>query len=402
MGYLKFSADRLFTGRQWLGREAVLVSRPDGQIVGIIDRKEAGEEVQELRGWLCPGFINSHCHLELSHLRGAIPQQTGMLGFLQAVMRQRTQLPGQIAEAIEAGEAELIRNGIVAVGDICNNTDTLAQKLKGRLQYHNFVEVTGFVPALADTRFETLYKVFDAFRQNPGAGNTSLVPHAPYSVSANLFRLITQVPGNRILSLHNQESQAEADFFRDKSGDLLTLYRDLNIELDFFEAPGCSSLAAVLPYFNADQRLLLVHNVTSTADELSWLKEYTGRGKTSNKKPITEIYFCVCPSANQYIGNGMPPLPILIQSGFPLLLGTDSLASNTQLSILAEMQLLEQQFPAIPVETYFPWATLSGAEALGLEDNLGSFDQGRRPGILLLEETGSGKLGSRARVKRLL
>ena len=150
----KYSAEKIFDGYRFLENKMVLITDADGVIIDLIDSKEAGDDIQVFKGMLCPGFINCHCHLELSHMKGLIPQQTGLVKFVTDVVQQRHFPEEKILSAIEEAEDEMLNNGIIAVGDICNNILTIPQKSKGRLQYHNFIEASGFHPSIATQRFE--------------------------------------------------------------------------------------------------------------------------------------------------------------------------------------------------------------------------------------------------------
>ena len=97
---------------------------------------------------------------------------------------------------------------------------------------------------------------------------------------------------------------------------------------------------------------------------------------------LPSVYFCLCPNANLYIGNGLPNVPLLRNSGYPLVLGTDSLASNSKLSIWEEIQTLRKAFVHLPLGDFLRWATYNGACALGLQDQLGSFEKGKKPGVI--------------------
>ena len=133
MSYRKCKADHLFTGTTMLGNNHVLVTENDGTIHGIIREDDAGE-IETFDGILCPGFVNAHCHLELSHMKGLIPENTGLVDFVQKVVNERHFAEDEIVSAIQRAEDEMLGNGIVAVGDICNNLLTLAQKQQQRIQ----------------------------------------------------------------------------------------------------------------------------------------------------------------------------------------------------------------------------------------------------------------------------
>lgn len=379
MGYRKFSAAYLFTGNQLLDQGQVLVTDEKGYIQAILPASEAGGDVQQLEGILSPGFVNAHCHLELSHMKGIVPSGTGMIDFLLTVMGRRFFPEEQVRQAIADAENAMLENGIVAVGDICNTADTLFQKKGQRLYYHNFIEAIGFVEATAGDRFNAAKSVWEQFNseETPGTGNATIVPHAPYSVSPVLFGLIANMKGNDLLSLHNQESRAEDDFFQKGTGDFHRLYEALKLDISFYQPPGKSSLQACLPYFNHEQSLILVHNVMTGSADLQYIQ--------AARADLPELYFCICPNANLYIGNGLPDIDLLRKHQSKIAIGTDSLASNHQLSVLAELATLRQHCPAVPLAELLQWATLNGAKALNIQDRFGSFEQGKQPGVLLLE-----------------
>jgi aminodeoxyfutalosine deaminase len=396
MLYRKFRADQLFTGDRMLDNDSVLVTTETGRIEAILPGPEAGLGVEILNGILCPGFINCHCHLELSHLRGQIPENTGLIDFLLSVIKQRDFKPELIEMAVADAEKEMIANGIVAVGDICNTSNTLSQKKQANLYYHNFIEAAGFSDAIAGERFNTSLDLFNLFVSGSvlKAGSNSIVPHAPYSVSKKLFGLISAFPPNRLLSIHNQESAEENLFFETATGDFLRLYKGLGIDISGFLPTGKGSLENYLPLFQNNHSLLLVHNLVTNEADLRFV--------SGLPKPGPRLFFCICPNANRYISGQMPDLPLLIKNACRIVIGTDSLASNHRLSILEELKTIEAFFPEIDISTLLGWATLKGAEALGIDFIKGSFLPGKEPGILLIENTGVNRLGRDCHCKKLI
>ena len=376
MAFLKFQADHLFTGTKMLPADNVLITNRQGTIEDIVHRENAGDGIQQLTGTLSPGFINCHCHLELSHMKNSIPEGTGLIEFVLKVVQDRHWKEDIIFEAIENAENDMLKNGIVAVGDICNNTLPLDQKLKGRIHYHNFIEVSGFNPQIAESRFEKSVQFFKDYFDHYSIKNANtIVPHAPYSVSNELFDLIVNYPDNHLLTMHNQEADAENEWFMNKQGAMLDLYQKMNIDTSFFEATGKSSLQSCLPKFLNNQSLMLVHNVhTREADILFSLQ--------SQKK----IFWCLCPNANWYISRQLPDINLLTKYHSEIVLGTDSLASNYSLSIWNEIETITKHFPHIPLETILQWATINGAKALEMDKKLGSFEKGKQPGILVLNK----------------
>lgn len=234
--YRKFKADKIFTGVEILSGNQVLITDDTGVIIDIIPADSAGDNVESYMGLLTPGFINCHCHLELSHMKGLIPKHTGLVDFVFKIVNERHFEEAEILAAIEAGEHEMLQNGIVAVGDICNNDLTLKQKLKRNLYYHNFIEASGFPPAIAKTRFERSLNFYNAYAAVLPAN--SIVPHAPYSVSPELFQMINEFPGNNILTIHNQEIPDENELFKKKQGDFLRMYEKMGIDISFLKQVG--------------------------------------------------------------------------------------------------------------------------------------------------------------------
>lgn len=378
MAYLKFRADQLFDGYRFLPINPVLIIAEDGTVENIVAPADAGDDVQQLSGILSPGFINCHCHLELSHMKGLIPEGTGLVQFVLKVVQQRHFPDEEILLAIEKAEDEMLANGIVAVGDICNNVLTVAQKTKGRIYYHNFIEASGFNPGIVQQRFQRSIEFFRAYARNysiPVESN-SIVPHAPYSVANELWELIIHFPGNHLLTIHNQETAAENELFLHKQGEFLELYDAMNIDPSFFQPSGKSSLQTYLPKFLKHQSVILVHNVHTSAADIQF-----GQQSVIHQ----QLHYCLCPNANQYISRQLPDIKMLMDNNCSIVLGTDSLASNHQLNMLEEIKTIQQAFPSIEMETMLSWATSNGAKALQLDSLLGSFEQGKKPGVVLID-----------------
>ena len=401
---------------------SVLVTKDDGTVEAIMPPADAGDDAEVFRGLLTPGFVNCHCHLELSHMKGLLPEKTGIVDFLLSVIRGRGASSGRglpsgtggargtgtppekdldiILNAIAGAEESMLHNGIVAVGDICNTSYTLQQKGEGRMYYHNFIETMGFIEQTATDRYNTALQAFQDFAGAyalPIAAN-SLVPHAPYSVSPRLFQLIANFPGNQLITIHNQESQAENLFCETGQGDFLRLYQALGLDISFFSGTGKRSLAGYLPHFYRNQTLLLVHNVDTREEDLKWLRQGGNGGGVRGE----DLRWCLCPNANLYIGGQLPDVDLLMRYDCRIVLGTDSLASNHQLDILEEMKTLQQHFGHLSTATLLQWATYNGAEALQLEGVLGEFSPGRQPGVVLVEEMEGGRLTRHSKAQRLI
>ncbi|MBA4138960.1 MAG: amidohydrolase family protein [Segetibacter sp.] len=372
MNLLKFQADQIFTGKEMLTGNPVLVCSADGIVKDIVDKTEAGDDIQKLTGILAPGFINCHCHLELSHMKGLIPERTGLIDFVFCVVTQRHFPQEEILDAIAQAENEMIANGIVAVGDICNNLDTLIQKEQKNLWYYNFIEASGWLPGIAQQRFLRSKQYYEIYSEIFSA---SMAPHAPYSVSDELWQLITPFFKDKVATIHNQETAFEDELFSQNTGDFVRMYEMMKIDHSFYKPSGKTSLQTYFHKFQSAAQILLVHNTFTKEDDIKFIKKARGNN----------VSFCLCINANQYIEQSLPPVNLLREQGCTIVLGTDSLASNRSLSILDEIKTIRKNFPSVTLEETLKWATFSGAKALQMDDKLGSFEKGKQPGVILLE-----------------
>jgi cytosine/adenosine deaminase-related metal-dependent hydrolase len=376
MSYRKFKAQQLFTGYAILGTESVLITDESGVVRDIVKADEAGDGVETFNGILTPGFINCHCHLELSHLLGMVPRNTGMTKFLLSIVTGRNADDEKINEAIYAAEAYMRERGIVAVGDICNTAYTLNVKKSSTLHFHNFVETFGFDDEAAAGKMAEAENVYEQFVAVTDPHNVSIVPHSPYSVSDELFRLINEHQKGSLLTIHNQESVAETEFFTTGKGEFLELFNTLGIDIKHFVPSNQSSLIRSIIKITGDHSVILVHNVKTTANDLDAIR----RGRN-----LPQLYWCLCPNANVYINSKLPDVELLKNFNCKMVVGTDSLASNSQLNVLEELKTLQENFSFLETAELLRWATINGAEALRIDDRFGSFENGKKPGIVNID-----------------
>jgi cytosine/adenosine deaminase-related metal-dependent hydrolase len=365
------TATYVFDGKQFLNESPVLVLDDSNCFVEYRQRKSVKENTEHYPGIICPGFINAHCHLELSHMKGLIPEKSKLLNFAKEIITKRRAFSQeQIQKGIEESDKFMWENGIVAVGDISNTPDTFEVKQKSKIFYHTFLELIGFDPESAQQVF-ALGKELQRGASRADLKN-SLVPHAPYSVSEALMKYISKdVADTKFpVSIHNQESADEDLFFKNKEGDFVSLYEFLRMPLDFFKPSGISSLQTYLPHLGNCKNLLLVHNTFSSKEDLHWAKRLHD-----------ELYWCLCPNANLYIEDTLPELKNFVNEDCKMVIGTDSLASNHSLSIVDELNVLLSHFKWAKIADLLKWATYNGAEALGIENNFGTFIKGGNTGI---------------------
>lgn len=386
MQYRKIKADQIFDGYRFRGDEVVVVSE-EGIIAAILPATEAGDGVESYEGILSPGFINCHCHLELSHMRGMIPEKTGLVDFVFKVVTERSASDEEVLNAIAIAEGEMKKAGIVAVGDICNNTLTLTQKEKKNLSYYNFIEASGWLPAVSVARFERAVRLYEACLQsgNQPTATCSIVPHAPYSVSEELWKEIQPYFQKKVVSIHNQETLFEDEFFLQGTGDFVRMYRLMGIDNSHHQPTKRSSVPSYFDKLAGAGKIILVHNTFTKQQDIDYVKNRQWSIVNGEQEAEPQTFFCLCPNANLYIENALPDVDMFRKNNCTMVLGTDSLASNRSLSILDEIKTLRNQ-GAAGLEEMLRWATLNGAKALGMDEHLGSFEIGKKPGGVLVSE----------------
>jgi len=371
----KISADYVFPVNSAPIQNGVVVLDNRGKVLSIDERAYhdvASLEVHE--GILVPGFVNTHCHLELSHMLGKVNTGTGLIPFITNVVSFRDVDQNLIMNAIEKADQEMYDNGIVAVGDISNKADTAPTKAKSKIRYYTFVEMFDFLQdAGAQGEFDKYKAVYDE-HSNSNSNQKSCVPHAPYTVSPTLFRMINKVnETNRTISIHNQETPPENELFLKKTGGFVDFYTGFGISLDNFSVKGKTAIHYALENLDASQKTLFVHNTLTTEDDIQAAHDWNN-----------QVYWATCPNANLYIENRLPNYQNFLNQKAKMTIGTDSLTSNWQLSIIEEMKAIAQYQSYVSFETLLQWATINGAEALGMEAEIGTLEKGKTPGLNLL------------------
>ena len=388
MSFRKFRAPQLFNGYALLQNNQVLITKADGTIEAISAAEDAGDDILELEGIITPGLINCHCHIELSHLKNVIPPHTGLVAFLCSVVTKRGFDPELVQEEIAKAEQEMYDNGTVAVGDICNTADAVRVKSNSRMRWQSFIEVLSFTDARAAENMAHYENVLQAHRQAlPAPHRNVLTPHAPYSISARTFELLNAATSGSIISIHNQEHPAEDELYKTGGGGFLQLFNIFGVTESPFPVTGKSSLQSYLPHFTNGQTIFLIHNTYMPQEDMVFANAYA-------KEKKLRLVYCLCPNANLYIENKLPPIERLMANGCHMVLGTDSYSSNWQLSIAKEIQVIHHHFPSLELATILQWATSNGAKALQWDNELGSFEKGKKPGVTLL----ANDLGSSRRI----
>ncbi len=247
-------------------------------------------------------------------------------------------------------------------------------------------------PDRAEVSFDLYERVYAG---QPGP--KSAVPHAPYTVSDPLYARINGLnTGYETVSIHNQETAAEDELFQTGGGPFRDFFTGFGAKLDGFTAPGTPSIFHAMQRMDPNKRTIFVHNTLTTETAILAAEAWAENG----------VYWATCPNANLYIENRLPRYERFLNTGAKVCIGTDSLTSNWQLDVLEELKVISRYQSFVPFDKLLRWATLNGAEALQMDDELGSLQPGKRPGLLALSNlTGSGPetfvVGPKARVQRL-
>ncbi|MDR0661486.1 MAG: amidohydrolase family protein [Prevotellaceae bacterium] len=352
-------------------KNGALTLSDEGEILAISGLEGEEESVEFYNGILCPGFVNAHCHLELSSMLGSIPQYTSLFGFIQYMNSREHPKEQEQISAILKADNSMFADGIIAVGDISNTSVSFDIKVSSPISYRNFIEVYGSNSAIAESHFNRgTAVVAQAMLRGLKA---SLTPHAPYSMSDMLLDMVVlETKKSSILSIHNQESKDENEYFINGKGAFSRRYA-----IDDFVPPtviGKPSIYRILDKLKEDIKLLLIHNIYTSAEDYD-------AAVAKNK----DTHWVLCPNSNLYIEKQLPPVDMLRQKSANIAIGTDSLASNTALSILEELKTIGKYFRDVSLEELLAWATMGGAKALGFDEHIGSFEIGKKPHVVLID-----------------
>ena len=369
------SANSIFNGINFLSQEMALVIDDFGLLKDIVKKTEIqSSEIEHYDGIIAPGFVNAHCHLELSHLFSQIDPKTGLIEFLKQVIAKRNNFNKKEQEdaAIEA-DFKMWESGIVAVGDISNIDTTFKTKANSKIYYHTFIELIGLNPLHSETIFEKGLSLLKELENYNLIG--SLAAHAPFSSSKLLINKIANYnsSNNLAFSIHNQESEEETKFFAGRPSGINDLFDYLNIDINWFTPPKTSSLLSYLDVI-PNKKSLLVHNTFCKEEDIIASK-------------YKFINWCFCPGANLFIENTLPNCDLFLNHNQNWCIGTDSLASNQKLDMCFEASILLAKSPSISIESILKALTYNGAKALGIEDKFGKLIIGKNTGLNLIQHS---------------
>ena len=347
----------------------------DGTVTGVGSCGDISSEACFHEGAIVPGFVNAHCHVELSHLHGKFRKGTGMAGFIDQINELRDWAGREVKTAlVRKWMDKMWSDGVSAMADISNDDSSFEVKASHPMYTRTFLEVFGSEPDMCDRVMREVSEL-NVMADMKGI-DAAPTPHSCYTMSPQLLSASSAAGlESGYPSYHSQESQEEEDLLMSGSG---AMYE--NRKRSGMSTPpvtGESSLkyfidrlaaAKPAPY---DENILLVHNVRLQQSDIDALR-----------KVMNNAFFAICPLSNIFIHNALPPIGLMRENGLAIALGTDSLSSNDDLDMVKEMACLHENFPEVPMDEILTWACLNGARFLGKEDRLGSLSAGKRPGIV--------------------
>lgn len=371
-----------------IGNGAVRVV--DGEIVdvGLAGDLRARYPQEEFTNFhhavLLPGFVNVHSHLEYSVFRGMFDDSSFDQWLLRFIVAKRKMGRAEYRDSAMLGAMECVGSGITSLGEILVDGEASLAAIKALgMRGAAFLEVVG----MDDTKIPAIMGRVDERMDRLQAEASSLVapgvsPHAPYTVSGSLYRALSEYCIERRLKLstHVAESKSEVTFVRNGAGVLAHDFRELVGWDDLMWMPTGSSPVKYLEQwgvYSAD--VLAVHCVQVSPADIELLKKY-------------DLAIAHCPKSNAKLGCGIAPIGEFVSAGLRVGLGTDSLASNNVLDMFGEMRVAIMLHRASAMDSSWltahqmlEMATLGGARVLGIGDQVGSIEPGKRADLIAVD-----------------
>lgn len=320
---------------------------------------------------LLPGFVNAHCHLELTDI-GSLPRdllknQNHKINFVswirELVLRKEKLSQDEQDHGIKMGAEKLLQSGVTTLGDHMSFNTNWRSITETPLRGRVFGEVLGIVPEVCEHIYTLLKKVQQEF--SASRFRLHISPHSAHAVTLPILLKLLQTESPP-LSIHLSESQEEKEYFSRQGGDLLKLIHDLGVVAPHHAASGLEMLAANRIDLS---KILLIHGNYLGPEEIALIKK-------------NKICIVHCPGSHSYFEHAAFPLESLLAQNVTIALGTDSLASNFELNFLSELRRVQKNFPRLGENQILKMATINGAKALCMENEVGTLERGKKADII--------------------
>jgi aminodeoxyfutalosine deaminase len=351
------------------GGRLVAVGGPDTPMPAAVEHvRDLGHVV------VLPGLVNAHTHLELSWLRDRVPPATSFIAWLTGMFTvrggsfERPDDP-RVVDAARIAAREAREAGTIAVGDISNSLASVTPIADEGLSGIVFHELLGF-DDVAGAAIERTRSAREAVPPRDGV-RVSIAPHAPYSVSSELFQAIRRLVDvdRGVTSIHVGESPEEIEFMARGSGPWQAVLRRLGVWREDWTPPGTGPVEYLDAIGMLTPGTIVVHGTQLSDESLTTLAE-------------RRCTLVTCPRSNQWVGVGVPPVERFYRAGVAVAVGTDSLASVGDLNLFAELKEMRWLAPQVPAARLLQSATIVGARALQLDADLGTIEAGKRAALI--------------------
>jgi len=333
-----------------------------------ISATNSGEQIVDLgEQALLPGLINAHCHLDYACLRGKIPPPKSFTEWIRAINAEKANLsPEDYIRSINDGFAEAKRFGTTTLANLTGFPE-LVSRIQPPIRTWWFAEL---IDVREPSRANEI--VDAALEKLKSTERWGLAPHAPFTASAKLYRRCEEIAGSEDapLTTHLAESREEMSMFRDARGPLYEFLKEIGRDMsDCGQRTPLGHFSEILRDSSTSvgmtQNWLVVHLNELVDDDFDLLA-----------RSITKFSIVHCPRSHEYFGHSPFQFDKLCEHGFNVCLGTDSSASNDDLSLFAEMRAFQKKFPNVSAEEIFKMVTVNPARALRQETVLGKIRSG--------------------------
>jgi cytosine/adenosine deaminase-related metal-dependent hydrolase len=331
-----------------------------------ISARHSGQELVDLgEQALLPGLINAHCHLDYTCLRGKIPPQKSFADWIRAINAEKEDLlPRDYLASIAEGFAEAKRFGTTTIANLTAFPELIPQV--------NPPIRTWWFAELIDVRhpnraYEIVDLGIDALKCGIDAGGgIGLAPHALFTASANLYRRCEAIAQceNILVTTHLAEAREEMSMFHDASGPLYEFLKSIGRDM--------SDCGHETPFARFTK---IVGGSGGPALPTEWIVAHLNELAESDfeqlERSTRKFHVVHSPRSHDYFAHSRFPFERLRSFGFNICLGTDSLASNKDLSLFAEMRAFQRREPALSPKAVLEMVTVNAARALGKPQVLG-------------------------------